>query len=1655
MNSPLFSPEDVADLGMALRVAGYSVGPDQCIAAQRLIVTLAAEGVRFSDRRTLQTWLAPIFCSSPSEQTDFANHFDQWLTLRGEPVPRQKSTAAGGGWVSPGTRSQGQTSRSRQAIATLVIVVAVLGASFWAYSINDELINRTVRGQVVDQNNVPLPGPVVRFRGKTIQTDPNSGFILNFRLIELPAEVTAQKEGFNDSIHLDARNCTAPVTLHLGPQEVVTRPPPDNPSRLDLTADEVTFLRQTPYVKGSTSPDDTTPLTLWQRIYQRHYWDLFAAAVSIPLLLMGLWILWVHLPRLQLIRWKSEEGIQLNALRVQGFGTEFFASPGFRRIAQQLRRHRLVESSDLDADRTVAASAARGGWFTPVYLWRKRLPDYLILIDRAGFRDFQGRLIDDLVKNLRLGRVEVDCYDFYSDPRVCYLNAVTESPTEGRRRQQRVEPAKTGVSASSHSSTVSVFEEERPAPRATLSQRFSLEDLLAKHPNHNLFIISDGSGFFSPLSGTLQPWIDQFSPWTFRVFLVPERMVAANSDRRTRVLEESGFLILSATEKGLSTAVEVLDSGGAERGNSVRPAELDPGDAYPSLLNGEDLRWLSDLPPRPTQVSLLIGQLRAYLGQETFAWLCACAVYPELLWDLTLYLGNELGIVGPDEQRLALLLRLPWFRHARMPDWLRERLANVMAPTEREAVRDALWRLLQTALERPLDGFELPYASDAKAKPKSAHFRTQWLRRLLANFLRTEPPQSALRDYVFLSVLHGRKTGKGLPVPDRLRRLWGRFGQPRRPFVQVAAGVLAAAAVAGPLYHYRPKPPNPGSGRVQPLPVPTGPAPYHLALDNVISSDAIKSVQDTGTLVFQTAGDTGGIGDPVPQEAVAAAMTAQYQTSNLQERPSFLYLLGNLTYYDGAASNYYNQFYLPYRYLPAPIFAIPGNSDGTPSQGQTSLDAFVRNFCSSRPVDTPEAKDMTRTSMTEPNPYWTLDTPFATIIGLYTNVVTGGFVDAAQQSWLVSELKTAPANKALVVAMHNPIYSLSSTSQGTISTYDDSNYLGSVLDRAMLQAGRAPDLVLAAHGNNYQRFSRQLGPSGRIIPYVISANGGYPNLQRLLASAKLKIRSDVIMESFDSTQYGFLRVTVTSSKFKTEYFAVAEPGTGAPKEATLFDTWTFDLSAPQTPASHPLEGLYQAANGNVLPYLRFYRDGTVLAATSTGTPADIDKWFQKTNKKGIFASGSYTADKSSLSFSTAIASGTGKIVGNTLQLDLNIPANVYRGPQVYRLVQPVGSTQNQATESPTASNPVEPPNSQSVEARGFVRSQDGKPVSNVAVRINESASKFFATSTSETGEFRIPLTGSWSPGDSVQFEIPAWKILSPAGGKTFLPKNASETITLIVSLPAAGNAAPPQDQNRPEQQLPSLASERMIFDNWNTEGVESGPRKPTTFTITQAYYITHIWNYHWNGGRGAPPQNGNISLRGSNVTNYAAWLVTASSGQDGAANVSWGCTPNLTIPAGTYEVVDSDPATWSHNSASGNSGFSRVQGYPVDNQKQAPSATTQANGPPFTTPVQNQTSAASTQTEFGAVVSKNPEGRHSVDLAWTPSKQTQGVVTRLFNIYRSTTSRGPYAKIGSSADPKFHDTNVSSGTTYYYVVTAVSQDGAESSYSSEVMAAIP
>src|SRR5882724_29737 len=79
---------------------------------------------------------------------------------------------------------------------------------------------------------------------------------------------------------------------------------------------------------------------------------------------------------------------------------------------------------------------------------------------------------------------------------------------------------------------------------------------------------------------------------------------------------------------------------------------------------------------------------------------------------------------------------------------------------------------------------------------------------------------------------------------------------------------------------------------------------------------------------------------------------------------------------------------------------------------------------------------------------------------------------------------------------------------------------------------------------------------------------------------------------------------------------------------------------------------------------------------------------------------------------------------------------------------------------------------------------------------------------------------------------------------------------------------------------------------------------------------------------------------------------------------------------------------------------------------------------------------------------------HSVTLNWTASSST-GVVG--YYVYRSTTSGTSYSRLNSSPSSaiKYTDGTVGSGTTYYYVVTAVNSSGTESAKSGQVTAIVP
>jgi hypothetical protein len=353
----------------------------------------------------------------------------------------------------------------------------------------------------------------------------------------------------------------------------------------------------------------------------------------------------------------------------------------------------------------------------------------------------------------------------------------------------------------------------------------------------------------------------------------------------------------------------------------------------------------------------------------------------------------------------------------------------------------------------------------------------------------------------------------------------------------------------------------------QPLPKATGAYPYRMQLGDVLVADAMSAIQNAGKLVLHVAGDTGGVKNPQPQQTVADQMVQDFVAGG--DVPAFFYHLGDVVYFYGQSSEYYPQFYEPYSHYTAPIMGIPGNHDGDPLDAavEPSLTAFAGNFCSDHPHLTKEAQEIQRTAMTQPNVYWTLLAPFLTIIGMYTNVPEGGSVDTDQAAWLEAELAAAPADGALVVAMHHPPYSADAHHGG-------SAYMGGILDAATTASGRMPHAVFAGHVHNYQRFTRRV--KGRDVPYVVAGAGGYWHLHQMAVAASggpLRVPwpipgSDATLEQYEDKHHGYLRITATPTTLSGQYVVVAgHLNPGAPPKT--IDTFAIDLAKGSVTSGPP------------------------------------------------------------------------------------------------------------------------------------------------------------------------------------------------------------------------------------------------------------------------------------------------------------------------------------------------------------------------------------------------------------------------------------------------------------------------------------------------------
>jgi hypothetical protein len=287
-------------------------------------------------------------------------------------------------------------------------------------------------------------------------------------------------------------------------------------------------------------------------------------------------------------------------------------------------------------------------------------------------------------------------------------------------------------------------------------RRIPLSELHQAYCSHRLLLFGDGRRLIDPLTGRLASWAAEAFGWQERALLTPT--VPAQWGWKEINLAHR-FVLLPATVDGLFALIEHFES-----------------------RSSSDLReWRAsspDQPPPALDRSDVIPSLRDYLGADAFQWLCACALYPELHWDLTLYLGSQPSLKGKllREENLLRLIRLPWFRTGFIPDDIRLLLIRELNRDNEQQVRSSILSLLEKSAPPAgsvaADAYQLDLVVQRWLVRRDGKSYREMLR-----VMRAEKQSKDVRDYALLQFRSTRKSSPlDLLVPDRLKRRFFGFG---------------------------------------------------------------------------------------------------------------------------------------------------------------------------------------------------------------------------------------------------------------------------------------------------------------------------------------------------------------------------------------------------------------------------------------------------------------------------------------------------------------------------------------------------------------------------------------------------------------------------------------------------------------------------------------------------------------------------------------------------------------------------------------------------------------------------------------------------------------------------------------------------------------
>ncbi len=309
----------------------------------------------------------------------------------------------------------------------------------------------------------------------------------------------------------------------------------------------------------------------------------------------------------------------------------------------------MTDTVEWDVPSTIQTIIRSGGYPKLAYRRRRQAPRYLVLIEQQSPRDHLAGYAAELIKEINHRDLEVAYYFFDKNPARCWR--LWRDPLT----------------------------------------HVNLELLKSEWNGARLLLLSHASCFINPATGS------------------PSNLALDLPDNFSNValLATNSPLEWGAAERSLQALMPVL------------PMSIEGLGKLMAAWNGEAQLtfgdWQMALPePVPPQLSGAAAQrppaevfmdVYRYLGKDAFRWLCACAVYPEIYFELTSILHDEAIPPLTDlseweqhdkwNQAMRLLSRLYWFRRGYLPSTMLDDLKRNLKPADLALVEGEIRRILE------------------------------------------------------------------------------------------------------------------------------------------------------------------------------------------------------------------------------------------------------------------------------------------------------------------------------------------------------------------------------------------------------------------------------------------------------------------------------------------------------------------------------------------------------------------------------------------------------------------------------------------------------------------------------------------------------------------------------------------------------------------------------------------------------------------------------------------------------------------------------------------------------------------------------------------------------------------------------------------------